>query len=267
MNIHNLFDTNDMFLEVISYLDFEDKVILGKSINKNCLKKYDFNSIDFRYKNIDDIFYFYNEENDDDNCEYICNLCSSFTSELTNHYNDYYGYDEDDFMNDYYNNINHERYQELSNLFHSSYMKVYARKLVEYIENNNMSIVYFDYTIFELEENLDIDIYDLVIDYYKYVFENEDINTFCEKCGLFGHYNSSKECVFYNVYNEKKLIKENVNKTIIKIVDKIIDNHDEEQRKLKREPLLCFSCKLNNKNNKCFNNCCGKCCGGCKIHK
>ena len=37
MNIHNLFDTNDMFLEVISYLDFEDKVILGKSINKNCL--------------------------------------------------------------------------------------------------------------------------------------------------------------------------------------------------------------------------------------
>ena len=53
----------------------------------------------------------------------------------------------------------------------------------------------------------------------------------------------------------------------IKIIDKIIDNHYEKQRKMKKEPLLCFSCKLNNKNNKCSNNCCGKCCSGCKIHK
>lgn len=267
MDIHNLFNVNDIFLEIISYLDFEDKVILGKSINKNCFKKYDFNSIDFRYKNIDDIFSFYNEENDDEYCEYICDLCCDFSNKLTNYYNDYCGYDEDDFINDYYNNIKYETHQELSNLFHSSYIKVYTRKLIEHIENKNLSIIYYDYTIFELEEKLDIDIYNLVLDYYKYIFENEDIDIFCEKCGLFGHFNSSKECIFYNVYNENNLIKENVNKSINKIIDKIIDNHYEEEKRLKREPLLCLFCRVNNKNNKCCNNYCGKCCVGCKIHK
>ena len=56
MNIKDLFENNDVFLEITSYLDFEDKVILNKTIKKNCLRKYNFNSKKFRYKNMEDIF-------------------------------------------------------------------------------------------------------------------------------------------------------------------------------------------------------------------
>ena len=267
MNIHKLFNNNDMFMEITSYLDFNDKMILNKTINKNCLTKYNFNSINFRYKNIDDIFTLYNEENDDEFCEYMSDLSSFFSSELNKYYDEFYGYDIEDYMNDYYNNLKYEKHRDLTELFYSSYLRVYTRKVAEYIENHNLSIIYYDYDFFELEKKINIDIHDLVINYYKYVFENEDIDLFCERCGSFGHYNASKECIFYNVYNENKLIKKDVNKTMTNILDKIIENHHQEKMRLKREPFLCYYCKINNKHNKCSNNYCGKCCNGCKIHK
>lgn len=266
-NITNIINTNDMFLEITSYLTFEDKIIFSKSINKNCVKTYDFNSKKFQNKNIHDIFNFYNEENEDEFCEHISELCSQFTSDMSNYYDTYCGYDESDFINDKYNNIPDERYRKLSELFYRTYTTVYSRKIIEYIENHNLSILYYNYDFFQLEDELIIDTYDLIIEYYKYVFDNQKINVFCNRCGLFGHHNASKECIFYNIKNENKMIKKEVKETIHSIVDKIIENNYEEKKRLQREPLLCVSCKIRNKKGKCCNNFCGKCCVGCKIHK
>jgi hypothetical protein len=247
MNITNIINTDDMFLEITSYLTFEDRVIFSKAIKKNCLRTYDFNSKKFQNRTIHDIFNLYNEENDDEFCEHICELCSQFTCDMSDYYDEYYGYDEEDFMNDEYNNIPFERYRELSELFHTTYTTVYSRKIIEYIENNNLSISYYDYDFFQLEDELNIDTYDLIIEYYKYVFDNEDIDVFCNRCGLFGHHNASKECIFYNIKNENKMIKQGVKETINSITNKIIDNHYKEQKRLQREPLLCVSCKIKNK--------------------
>ena len=267
MDIANIINTDDMFFEITSYLTFEDRVIFSKAINKNCLRTYDFNSKEFQNSAIHDIFNLYNEENDDDFCEHLCDLCSQFTSDMSNYYDVYYGYDEEDFMNDEYNNIPYERYRELNELFHRTYTTVYSRKIIEYIENNNLFISYYDYDFFQLEDKLNIDTYAVMIKYYKHVFENEDIDLFCDRCGLFGHHSASKECIFYNIKNENKMIKQSVKETIASMADKIIDNHYKEQKRLQREILLCVSCKIKNKKGKCCNNCCGKCCIGCKIHK
>jgi len=279
-----------MVFEITSYLGFEDKFIFSKIINKKCLRYYDFNDIDFQYKNIYDILHLCNEINNDEFCEYMGELCSNFTCELSNYYDEYYGYDVEDFMNDDYNNMPIERYRNLCDLFYNSYLSVYIRKIVEYIENNNIHITYdVDDDIFELEKKINIDIHNLVIEYYKYIFENENIDIFCKKCGVFSHHTASTNCIFYNVHNENKLISKNVNKTITTIIDKIIDNDykllrlrlrsslgklrlltpfsSTYKKILKREPLLCYSCKINNKKTKCSNNCCAKCCSGCKIHK
>ena len=266
MNITHIINTDDMFFKIASYLTFENRVTCSKVFNKNCLRTYDFNSKEFENNTIHDIFNFCTEENDDDFCEYLCGLCSQFSSDMSNYYDAYYGYDQEDFMNDEYNNIRYERCRELSELFHRTYTTIYARKIIEHIENHNLSISYYDYDFFKLEDELSIDTYDLIIDYYKYAFENEDIDLFCNRCGLFGHHNASKECIFYNIKNEHKMIKQGVKETITSIVDKIIDNHYTEQKQLQRLPLLCSSCKINNKKSKCCNNCCGKCCNGCKIH-
>lgn len=268
MNITNIVNTDDMLFEITSYLTFEDRVIFSKALNKNCVRTHDFNSKKFQNRTIYDIFNLYSKDNDDDEFfEHMCELCSQFTIDMSNYYDTYYGYDEEDFMNDEYNNIPYERYRELSELFYATYTTVYSRKIIEYIENNNLSISYYDYDFFQLEDELNIDTYNLIIKYYKYVFENEDITVFCNRCGLFGHHNASKECIFYNKKNENKMIKQGVKETITVIVDKIIDNHSKEQKRMQREPLLCLSCRINNKKSTCANNCCGKCCSGCKIHK
>lgn len=268
MRITKLIHIDDILFEITSYLSFEDRVIFSRAINKNCLRTYDFNSRKFQNKSIGDILNLNNEENDDEFCDHICELCSQFTSDLSDYYDEYYGYEAEDFMNDEYNNISIIRYQNLSDLFHSTYTIVYSRKIIEYIENNNLSIQCSNYDFFQLEDELkNIYTYELVIDYYKYVFENEDIDIFCDRCGLFGHHNASKDCIFYNKKNENKMIKQGVNKTITSIIDKIIDNHYSEQKRLKREPFLCVSCKIHNKKLVCPNNRCGSCCKGCKIHK
>jgi len=267
-NMDKIIQNNDIILHISSFLSFEDKVVISKALNKNFMKTYNFIDINFENMSISDLFNLSNKDIDDEFCEYISELCSQFTNVMSDYYDDYYGYDIDDFMNDYYNNISYERIKDLSELFHNTYFSIYTRKVIEYIENNNLSIPYYDYDFFTLEKSLiNIDFYDKIIEYYKYVFENEDINIFCDRCGLFGHFNASKQCIFYNVNNENKIIKQEVTNSITAIIDKIIDNQYKHENRVKREQLLCISCKINNKHTKCINYLCRTCCKGCKIHK
>ena len=262
MNIIKLFNNNDMFQHIISYLKFNDKIILSKIIKKNCLKKYDLVEKDF-HRNLDDIFNFYNDDNNDEFCEYLAELSSIFINEMDDYYNDYYNYNKEYYINDYYNNIEYDKHRELTDLFHSTYVFVYSRNLIEYIEDNNLPVIYYDYDIFDFDNKLDIDIHNQVIKYYKYIFQNEDISIFCEKCGEFGHYNGSKECILFNKYNENRIIKKKVKYSINNMIKIIIDNDKKEKDGL----LLCIKCKINNKKNNCPNNSCGICCNKCIVHK
>lgn len=261
MKLTTLFEKNDIFLEIGTYLDFQDKIGLSHAVNKNCLLKYNFNGKSFRNKNIDDIFTFYDEHCNDEVSDYICELSSEFVSELDLYYDEYYAIQPMDYANNYYNNLSYEKYRELSELFHSSFLAIYARFMAEYIEKNNLSVAYYKYNLIELEEK--VELFGTVIDYYKDVFEVGNIDIFCEKCGKFGHYNGHKECVFYNEGCANKIIAREVGWAINSIIDKIIDNDYKEKCK----PLLCVGCGLNKKNKKCEYNSCGKCCSGCEIHK
>lgn len=214
MDIQKLFGINSIFLEITSYLQFEDKIILSKSIRKNCLRKFNFNNKDFIYNNIYDVFTNYKGENNDENGEYMSNLSPCFVNELNQCYDDDYEYNIEHYMSNTYNSMITSKDRELTQLLHKTYMKVYARKIVEYIENNNLFILsYYDYDFFELERKENIDIYNSVMEYYKYVFENELMDIFCDRCGLFGHNNTSKKCVFYNESNHDKITNENITST------------------------------------------------------
>lgn len=248
-------DCNDILLEISGYLNFEDKINFGKYCNKNLTKYYNFQT--YNLSRISDIFTIF------DNDEYIDyiygDMCSSFVFSLEKACNDYYGYDMEDFMNDYYNDISRENYRILSDLFRESYIDVYTRKLLENIENSNKLIKYnCDENIFELDLFWNID--EIVKEYYMTQFENENISCFCKRCGSFGHHDVSNECVFYNKSYEKKQIRKNVRNAMNDLLLGVIYIDKEEKRRIAREPLLCVICKANNKLSKCIQKCCGSCC-------
>lgn len=185
------------------------------------------------------------------------NVC--FSLEKT--YSEYCGYDVEDYMNDYYNNIPHENYRILSDLFRESYIDVYTRKLIENIENSKKNIKYnCDENIFELDRLLDKDIEQIVLEYYINEFKNENIEYFCKRCGRFGHHDASKECIFYSKSYELKQIRKHVRNTVNDVILDVIKIDNQEKKQKLREPLLCLSCKINNKLNKCIQNSCGSCC-------
>lgn len=206
MSITQIIENDSIFSEITSYLHFEDKIILSKTIKKNCLKKYNFDTINFHNNNIYDIFTSYNEESNGVICEYMYNLSSHFLSEITKCCDDYCDYDRENYIMENYNNFVYGRDRELIHLLHKTYMKVYTRKVVEYVENNNLHVPsYYDYDFFELETKENIDIYNSVMEYYKHVFENELMGIFCDKCGLFGHCSTSKKCIFYNESHQNEI--------------------------------------------------------------
>jgi hypothetical protein len=269
MNNYNIFTNQYLLFEIASYLTIDDKVMINNALQMNCFLTCNFTSKEFRYKNIGDIasitdFDADDYDKDSELCEYLGCLSSDFVHELDKYYDDYCGYDTEDYMNDWeYNNISYEKIRNLSELCLSTYTTIYARKLVECIENKKLSKKCLEYDIFELDNTLDIDIHTLVTDYYKAVFTNKiNIDIFCYKCGTFGHHSVSKNCVFYNKYNENKRIREEVKDVKEYLLDKITANDKKDKL---RSLLVCISCKVNNKSNKCPNNNCRNCCT-CSAH-
>lgn len=77
------------------------------------MKKYNYNNKKSRHKDITDYFAFYKN---DDYFDYIAESSSEFVSELDKYYDDYYGYDKEDYFNDSYNNLKHEKHRDLAEL-------------------------------------------------------------------------------------------------------------------------------------------------------
>jgi len=252
---------NDLSNEIAKYLPFESKIQYGRFCKKNFLRYYNVLEDGKIDTHIFGIFH------SDDECEYIyCELSSYFCNELDHSYNDYCGYDIDDFLNDTYNNIPIIRYQHLQEQFLETFHQVYVRKFLEYIEDNTIDIQYsYDENIFELDN---IDLFEAVIDYYKESYKNEDIEFFCEKCSVFGHHNTSKECLFYQKSFVDDKIKKDVYYELHTIINKIISIDEEEKRRILRDPLLCISCKKYNKKKNCIANSCASCCrrDDCLVH-
>ena len=171
-------------MEMTSYLSFEDKIVLTNTIHRSCFSRYDFTRFN---NNIYDIFAFCKDDNDsyDDYCDYMCDIIIEFIDKIKYYYDEYYGYDISHYINDCYNNIYHQRQCELYELFHKTYMNIYARKLAEYIENYRKPMEYYTLSIFEVDEK--VDLHDTVIQTIQRAFEQKNINIFCIKCGVFGH--------------------------------------------------------------------------------
>lgn len=270
MSLVKIFDTYDMLYEIVQFLDFKDKIMLSKATNETCLLKYNFMNKNFNRKNIDDLFSFYNfiDENEESEfCDYLCDLCSEFTYSLDKCYDEYYNIDEEYTHNSLYCMTKHD---DLSELFHSSFTSICARYLSEYIENNNLPSSYYDMNIFCLEDRLqneNISIIDVVTNKCKKAFETRHIDLFCKKCGDFGHHNTSKKCMFYNIDSANNIISIEVCKVMNNLITNVIKRYEIYDKNMKRQPFLCIKCKNNNKKTGCENNSCGCCCNGCKVHK
>jgi hypothetical protein len=93
MNILTLFECDDIRKEISLYLNFEDIVNLSNGINKNCFKKYNFISEDFKFKEINDIFTWGGETDDEEN--YLNNVFDNFEKKIKTYYYEYMGEEND----------------------------------------------------------------------------------------------------------------------------------------------------------------------------
>ena len=116
-------------------------------------------------------------------------------------------FDNEDFDNSDFDNLPVEEY--------------YIRLFLEHIENKN---IYFQYN---KNEDIMNEEYDFLID--KCIDDIFDFETdflyFCNKCGLYGHDISNKECLLWNEEYNTKSITEEVNFTKLPCDRKIIDTY------------------------------------------
>lgn len=242
--------------QILSYLTIYERVISSDIIGQSGLHYYDFTSDDFKHKHLEDLFSWDDIDIHSEQMDLITNL--------SNEYDDYYGYTIDDYiMDDQYGNIKREKYNELFEIA-SFYSIVFTIRVIEYIEYHQPSIVY-DPTedINSLDHILYGNLHQHVINTFKDAFRLGIIDIYCKRCGTFGHHNVSPECPFYNKEYELIQIQLQLDQLWTQWVDKIIT---EDQQQQKKTQLLCWSCKVNQRKLKCKNNCCGSCCQ-CKNHK
>jgi hypothetical protein len=254
MNVIKLFENEDMKNEITTYLNFDEIVNLSKSINKNCFKKYNFFSDDFKLKNISEIFNFLKNEDelpdeemeDDVYIEYLNDLIFNFTSEIQEYYYDLYDlYDDFDYDSDNpYKDSNNACLEmsiqrDIEHFFYQTYMEIYCRKVAEMIEYNNLSMKLFNSPLNEVDEameKINYDIHNEIIKIYVDIFTNdEDIDLFCKKCGSFGHEYYDEKCIFFNDEYTNALIKNEVKYCLNDIITKIIVLDEEEKKRIEKE--------------------------------
>lgn len=197
-NLTNLSD--DLFKVICRYLTLEDKINLSDVLNKSCFHYYDFYGTNYTSSKIllQDLFDFLSED------EYIDGFCefqSYISLKLKHSYDEYFDITLEDIMRDNYNNIANNRIQFLGEFILSNLFTLYTKTIIEYIENHNLPIIYDKSQIlFDLEEKYDFNVFDTIVSIYKDAFSKDIIESFCHKCGNFGHDDeTSSECIFYDV--------------------------------------------------------------------
>lgn len=287
--MNNIFYKRDILTEIGKFLTFEDKVKLGNLFDTRLTKYYDFGVKNFTHKYIADIF---DESRTDDFCDFITEWlsCYLFTiekyyviylyrDELSSDESDNDSIDSDDSLDsdDLYRRIDNNfdlnpfivtRTTEfiLSTIFH-----IYPRKIIEIIEDNGLDIKYdSNVKLYNLAELLPVDLDMVIIDYYKSILLSDvDIDVFCKRCGIFGHEDTCKSCLFYTEKYYWKESRKKIYNIINEINNKAIERFDQEKREEKRIKTLCKKCNQNIFSPHCIGSNCKNCCDNhsCPRHK
>jgi hypothetical protein len=256
--IHKIIYINDIFIYLLKFLNFDDKISFSKLIGKNLIKNFDI--FDKKYKNKDLSEYLY-----------ICTECFDNISNDIYHtlrfkYNNFLENDQYNLCNNIH--INSYIIPEQINFIYSNCYYVSVRAFLEIIDNENIVIDNNSYECvfhYELSDNIYELIYDKIQNIYESAITNNLLEVFCEKCGSFGHCSLSNKCILYSdIYKKKELkhfTKEIINDIIYDVI-KIIKKTEITKKKKKK---LCKSCKIMFYNKNCLNKSCRNCCD-CNNH-
>jgi hypothetical protein len=293
LSLQVLLQNKDMKNEIVQYLSFESRVLLGKAFHTNYLTFFNFTP---SFSSISDMICY--TEYDDfggalhDTIHYYTNILEKeyFEYRKSNFFYENYESIQDNYDSDYeddestsvisfgnYSFTDNDKesiHDELQELIENSIFSIYSRKLIEISEEYNVNLEKMEILMFdgyEFEPKLPVDIETKIVSYYKKVFENMeeiDLDLFCDRCGEFGHHNTSTKCMFYDKRVEIKTIRKETQCCLKEIVNTIIEKDEKEKAIQRREPLLCKKCKKNNKHSKCRIYYCYDCCYDekCVVH-
>jgi hypothetical protein len=240
--IHKIIYIDDIFKYIIDFLNFDDKIIFSKVINKNLVKNIDIFNKKYMKKDLSEYFYICTE------C--YNNLSDNIYHNLIHKYNN--------FLSD----------SEFEHIYDNCYY-ITVKAFLEILDKNNIKLDIIDYEcIFHLE--LNDKIYDKIYDRIENIYENAILNdlleVFCKKCGNFGHCPLYEYCILYNKSYKEKEVRYDVKNIIDDIIKNVFNVIKKDKIMNKKKNNICKSCNLYLLNKKCTNKYCKKCCD-CKFHK
>jgi hypothetical protein len=268
---------DDLLYNITKYLPFNHKIMFSRICKKNLIRFYDFDSEDYKYKKL----YHLIDDIDNDfigNIKYYINyyyILDEYININKRLYIDHGLLDDIDFENRtideicklsseefFYLTRYRNCYTRFSNIFDEdlediifrSIYGVYIRIMIEHSEEYEIDLQTHDHN--------EIDISKEIKDYYVSVIHEEtDLDTFCSRCGSFGHDNISESCILYNEKFRDKQIKREVSYVISDMLKNVCDLYED---KVKGKKKLSTQCKGVNCNGvrscKCVFAMCKKCC-------
>jgi len=234
----DILDNEDILPIIIRYLPFVSKIIVSKSFGKSYLKFYDFNSDDYKLKELGDLFDIMHDNDVIENIfdyKYYLDYDTILQKYIEVHKRefiennlDYFSDDDEDesdliekihslshteFLSkiQYDHNIWHTRFQnefdeKLDEFMMYSIFDLNIRILIQIIEDNDFDVIYDkSLDIFSLDDKIQ-NMWSNEIEQH-YINNIDNLDKFCRKCGEFGHNNLSKECILHNEEYVAKEIK------------------------------------------------------------
>ena len=254
--IHKILDIDDIFRYFTEFLNFDDKIVMSKLINKKLVKNIDIFNKKINQKNLSELYYICGE------CSY--NLVNDMYYTLYYKYKDFLHNDDryDDIYDDYDDDKN-----EIEFIYNNCYC-IAVKAFLEIMDSQNIILnITNDECIYhlELDQNIYFTIYDKMQSIYENGINNNLLNVFCEKCANFGHCSLSNKCILYNKVYAKKEIKYNTIELIDDIINDVYNIIKRKKIMEKKNKYLCKSCKIYFYKRKCENKLCGRCCN-CSKH-
>lgn len=260
--IHKIIEIYDIYRYFIKFLNFNDKIIFSKLINKNLLKNINFMDKKKNSKNLSELFCICNECFD--------NLTNNIYHTLTYKYN-YFLLNDKENEKYYMENTIYIKSNIIKEHIEYIYSNSYYIAIRSFLEVLDLKKIVLDIKPYECIFHLELknEIYDLIHEHIEKKYEdgifNNLLHIFCEKCGNFGHYSYSNKCILYNKKYINKEIKYDVKDTLNDIINNIILINKKDKILEKKKKKICKSCNLLFFNKNCNNKSCGKCCN-CTQH-
>jgi hypothetical protein len=277
--LQKLYDYKDILYYFSEYLTFNEKLTLQNIFqNVNFIKNHNFYDKKNNKKTLFNIKCICDNCYIELSCDQSFHLSSKYENFLydndidTESDSEYSSENENPsyfVINPYQNIYEASRMRDENEFILSNYYHIAIRSFIEILDQNNITVdIYNIKCIFELDfdKNIYNQIYSKIDEIYIYGIKNKCLDIFCEKCGIFGHSNETKNCILFNKTYEKHIVKKELNYLMNDLINNIIDRDKEEKRQQERMKKLCYSCKHNFFSNKCEKKMCKSCCN-CYAHK